>query len=308
MSDDEEFYSADEHEDGDHHHHHDHHDHHVSKQSPSEPHIETKENSTEILRTSEEAIKQASQKNKNNISKQSYAQNIAGFMLCAGAPPPSASHSHAELQRYMQASSSENDLTAATLSSNKLNLSPLKTEQEAAEDSSKIETLTSFNGNNSPTSPNSQSKSPVMVTNLDVPTYLDLSDNDGFRYTTYRISIGRSDGKISHIFKRFNEIYDMNFDILSNHVLQPNNHKKLKAYYFPHKSMLNTFASHTLERRRTGFAGFLKLLLEIVQSGDHGCVPHLATLLSINQKMLTGIDQKTTESESTPTPKSDKNK
>lgn len=122
-------------------------------------------------------------------------------MLCAGAPPPSASHSHAELQRYMQASSSEKDLTAAT--------SSLKTEQEAAEDSSKIEreTLTSFDGNNSPpTSPNSQSKSPVMVTNLDVPTYLDLSDNDGFRYTTYRISIGRSDGKISHIFKRFNEV------------------------------------------------------------------------------------------------------
>lgn len=62
--------------------------------------------------------------------------------------------------------------------------------------------------------------------------------------------------------------------------------------------MLNTFASHTLERRRTGFAGFLKLLLEIIQSGDHGCAPHVANLLSINQKMLTGIEKTTTATES----------
>lgn len=40
-------------------------------------------------------------------------------------------------------------------------------------------------------------------------------------------------------------------------------HPDFVSFKFPNKSMFNTFAGHTLERRRQGFADFFKVLLKV---------------------------------------------
>jgi hypothetical protein len=96
---------------------------------------------------------------------------------------------------------------------------------------------------------------------------------------------------------RYQKIADVYTQLLKSKTLRTHNHKQLKEYNFPHKSMLNTFATHTLERRRDGFAGFLRLLLSFIKEDkDLGCLTELSVLLKIKPEMLSGVSKDIVES------------
>ena len=62
------------------------------------------------------------------------------------------------------------------------------------------------------------------------------------------------------IGRRYNEIADLHALLV-----RTCRHAGLAAFKFPNKSLFNTFAPHTLERRRSGFAMFFKLLILVVR-------------------------------------------
>ncbi len=69
-------------------------------------------------------------------------------------------------------------------------------------------------------------------------------------------------------------------------------HPQLKSFKFPHKSILNTFSAHTLERRRGGFNEFFKLLLLVIRDGDMEPVAPLSTLLSVPAPSLAQLSKR----------------
>jgi acyl-CoA-binding protein len=117
---------------------------------------------------------------------------------------------------------------------------------------------------------------PIYIKAIDVPKFTDLEDDQGFRFTVYNIRVTQSDGKVWTIGRRYNEISDL-YAALSASCKHP----KLKSYKFPNKSMLNTFAMKTLERRRTGFVELFDLLLTIIREGRDEPINGLAGLLNV---------------------------
>jgi hypothetical protein len=57
------------------------------------------------------------------------------------------------------------------------------------------------------------------------------------------------------------------------------------AFRFPNKSLFNTFAPHTLERRRSGFDAFFKVLLAVVRDGKR----FFMVLLAVVQTVSVGL-------------------
>ena len=75
-------------------------------------------------------------------------------------------------------------------------------------------------------------------------------------------------------------MYDLYAELLA-----ANKHpSRLDNFRFPRKSIFNTFSAHTLERRRSGFRDFLRLLFQAVQNGES--VPGLAQLLDLPPEAL----------------------
>lgn len=296
---DEEFYSADEHEEDVENEASSAHHHSETVRSENEPKQKINEDAKVPVKDEGNLLVEASSQSlppNDRYKEVSIAQNLAGY-LCAGTPTRSEpqGNDNSELKQYMQETTSANDLASLSSNNNNNNHSVEKqaAENEESSRSQSGETTNDQSEKEASRSDNlnKKNKNQVYVTQLDVPAFLDLSDDEGYRYTSYRISITRSDGKVTHVLRRFNEVSEAYFSILNDKVLNSKHHKELKNYNFPHKSLLNTFASHTLERRRVGFANFLKLLLNCIKKGDTGCVEHLATLLAINPKMFNGTSQ-----------------
>jgi len=103
------------------------------------------------------------------------------------------------------------------------------------------------------------------VTRVRVPTYVDYNG-----VTLYPIEVMTEDGKIHKVAKRYS-------DVLAFHqtVLKAAPHSSLDGFNFPHKSMFNTSAEFTKERRRSGFEEYFELLLRLGSE----YAPFLATFL-----------------------------
>jgi hypothetical protein len=58
------------------------------------------------------------------------------------------------------------------------------------------------------------------------------------------------------IGRRYNEVADLHATLSTTCA-----HPSFQAFKFPNKSILNTFSSHTMERRRSGFEAFFQVSL-----------------------------------------------
>jgi hypothetical protein len=75
------------------------------------------------------------------------------------------------------------------------------------------------------------------------------------------------------------KVYDLYAELLAT-----SKHPSLDTFRFPRKSIFNTFSAHTLERRRSGFREFLRLLLQILRDGEE--IPGLSQLLDLPPEAL----------------------
>ena len=73
--------------------------------------------------------------------------------------------------------------------------------------------------------------------------WTDLEDEQGFRFTVYNITIKLEDGRSWKVAKRYSEVETL-------HTKMVMTHPKIQEFRFPRKSVFNTFAEYTRERRR----------------------------------------------------------
>jgi len=93
-----------------------------------------------------------------------------------------------------------------------------------------------------------------------VPTHEELSDELNQMYTVYNVEVEREvGGKLIawHMRKRYSAFADLYGNLCGSYV------KELEGYQFPNKSMFNTYATFTKDRRKAGFEEMLKILVKI---------------------------------------------
>ena len=91
------------------------------------------------------------------------------------------------------------------------------------------------------------------VARIRVPIYQETG-----KHTLYRIEVTTDDGRTRKVERRYR-------DVLRFHgtLCRAAPHPKLEQFDFPHKSILNTNAEFTKERRRSGFEAYFALLLSL---------------------------------------------
>ncbi|KAJ8611951.1 hypothetical protein CTAYLR_004390 [Chrysophaeum taylorii] len=109
----------------------------------------------------------------------------------------------------------------------------------------------------------------AVVARVRVPRYVDVEYGSG-HLTLYPIEAMYENGKLRKVTKRYS-------DVLGFHqtVLKAAPHAALEGFNFPHKSVFNTNAEFTKERRRSGFEEYFELLLRLGPE----YAPFLATFL-----------------------------
>mmetsp|Transcript_27552 Transcript_27552/g.82721 ORF Transcript_27552/g.82721 Transcript_27552/m.82721 type:complete len:221 (-) Transcript_27552:21-683(-) len=95
-----------------------------------------------------------------------------------------------------------------------------------------------------------------LIVRIRVPTYEDVPGAK--TVTLYPIEVTYDTGKTRRVCKRYRDV--LNFHAT---LLKAAPHAQLEAFNFPHKSLFNTTAEFTKERRRSGFEAYFELLLRL---------------------------------------------
>lgn len=93
-----------------------------------------------------------------------------------------------------------------------------------------------------------------------VPTHEELCDEFNQMYTVYNVEVEREvNGKVIawNLRKRYSAFAEL------HRSLSPRYEKELVGFQFPNKSMFNTYATFTKDRRKSGFEELLKVLIRI---------------------------------------------
>jgi len=109
----------------------------------------------------------------------------------------------------------------------------------------------------------------VKITRVRVPKYVDV-DVGGQILTLYPIEVMYEDGNMRKLSKRYSDVLRFHKEVLKGA-----SHPALEGFNFPHKSMFNTSAEFTKERRRSGFEEYFELLLRL----GPAYAPFIATFL-----------------------------
>ena len=110
------------------------------------------------------------------------------------------------------------------------------------------------------------------VARIRVPIYQETG-----KHTLYRIEVTTDDGRTRKVERRYR-------DVLRFHgtLCRAAPHPKLEQFDFPHKSILNTNAEFTKERRRSGFEAYFALLLSL----GPNYAPFVETFLKADERSL----------------------
>ena len=110
------------------------------------------------------------------------------------------------------------------------------------------------------------------VARIRVPIYQETG-----KHTLYRIEVTTDDGRTRKVERRYR-------DVLRFHgtLCRAAPHPKLESFDFPHKSILNTNAEFTKERRRSGFEAYFALLLSL----GPNYAPFVETFLKADERSL----------------------
>ena len=110
------------------------------------------------------------------------------------------------------------------------------------------------------------------VARIRVPIYQETG-----KHTLYRIEVTTDDGRTRKVERRYR-------DVLRFHgtLCRAAPHPKLEQFDFPHKSILNTNAEFTKERRRSGFEAYFALLLSL----GPNYAPFVETFLKADERTL----------------------
>jgi hypothetical protein len=110
------------------------------------------------------------------------------------------------------------------------------------------------------------------VARIRVPVYQETG-----KHTLYRIEVTTDDGRTRKVERRYR-------DVLRFHgtLCRAAPHPKLEQFDFPHKSILNTNAEFTKERRRSGFEAYFALLLSL----GPNYAPFVETFLKADERSL----------------------
>jgi hypothetical protein len=110
------------------------------------------------------------------------------------------------------------------------------------------------------------------VARIRVPIYQETG-----KHTLYRIEVTTDDGRTRKVERRYR-------DVLRFHgtLCRAAPHPKLEQFDFPHKSILNTNAEFTKERRRSGFEAYFALLLSL----GPNYAPFVETFLKPDERAL----------------------
>ena len=111
------------------------------------------------------------------------------------------------------------------------------------------------------------------VARIRVPIYQETG-----KHTLYRIEVTTDDGRTRKVERRYR-------DVLRFHgtLCRAAPHPKLEQFDFPHKSILNTNAEFTKERRRSGFEAYFALLLSL----GPNYAPFVETFLKADERTWT---------------------
>ena len=125
------------------------------------------------------------------------------------------------------------------------------------------------------------------VARIRVPIYQETG-----KHTLYRIEVTTDDGRTRKVERRYR-------DVLRFHgtLCRAAPHPKLEQFDFPHKSILNTNAEFTKERRRSGFEAYFALLLSL----GPNYAPFVETFLKPDERALDDSGHSTGRP-ATPTP------
>ena len=86
-----------------------------------------------------------------------------------------------------------------------------------------------------------------------MPQYLDVAVK-GTTLTLYPVEVMQENGKVRKVSKRYSDILQFHKEVTRG---AP--HPALEEFNFPHKSVFNTTAEFTKERRRSGFEEYFDL-------------------------------------------------
>mmetsp|Transcript_33068 Transcript_33068/g.33670 ORF Transcript_33068/g.33670 Transcript_33068/m.33670 type:complete len:297 (+) Transcript_33068:166-1056(+) len=96
------------------------------------------------------------------------------------------------------------------------------------------------------------------MVNITIPSFEDLEDENGQLYTNYHVMIEDSFSGIRWmVLRRYSSFAHLYKKLKSKY-------PKIQSFRFPNKSVFNTYAHYTKERRRQGFEDLLKLIVKII--------------------------------------------
>ncbi len=95
----------------------------------------------------------------------------------------------------------------------------------------------------------------MVQVSLSVPKYEEQTDANGNFVTYYLVCVEAQQFNIKYYLKKRYSSFGTLYDVLKS------NNPQVDAFKFPNKSMFNTHAQFTKERRRVGFDEFLLIVV-----------------------------------------------